>query len=85
MSALNLIYLLGADSSRRAVCSLARRPSSDGGNEKWHIHGGNDQLISGILRRLPRARLHLGQRLVALRERSDGQVVCSFDSGGRHP
>jgi monoamine oxidase len=27
--------------------------------------------------------VRLGHRLVGLRERSNGQVVCSFDSGGR--
>jgi monoamine oxidase len=82
-SALNLIYLLGADSSRRSGLQPRSAPQLDGGNEKWHIHGGNDQLISGILRRLPHGSLRLGHRLVAVRERSNGQVVCSFDSRGR--
>jgi hypothetical protein len=35
-----------------------------GANEKWHIHGGNDQLITGLLARLPAGALHLGERLV---------------------
>ncbi len=82
-SALNLIYLLGADSSRRTGQQPRGSPQLDGGNEKWHIHGGNDQLISGILRRLPPGSLRLGHRLVALHERSNGQVVCRFDTGGR--
>jgi monoamine oxidase len=82
-SALNLIYLLGADSSRRSGLQPHSAPQLDGGNEKWHIHGGNDRLISGILERLPHGTLRLGHRLVALRERSDGRVVCSFATGGR--
>jgi monoamine oxidase len=82
-SALNLIYLLGADSSRRNGLQPRSAPQLDGGNEKWHIHDGNDQLISGIRRWLPPGSLRLGHRLVALRERGDGQVVCSFDAGGR--
>jgi monoamine oxidase len=82
-SALNLIYLLGADSSTGSGLQPRSAPELGGGNEKWHIHGGNDQLISGILRRLPRGVLHLGHRLVRLRERTDGRVFCSFDSGGR--
>ena len=82
-SALNLIYLLGADSSTRSGLQPRSSPQLGGGDEKWHIHGGNDQLISGILRRLPRGVLHLSHRLVGLRERTDGRVVCSFDSGGR--
>jgi monoamine oxidase len=81
-SALNLIYLLGGDTSRRSGLQPRSAPQLDGGNEKWHIHGGNDQLISGILHRLPHGVLRLGHRLVALRERSGGQIVCSFDAGG---
>lgn len=82
-SALNLIYLLGADSSTRSGLQPRSAPQLGGGNEKWHIHGGNDQLISGILQRLPWGVVRLSHRLVGLRERTNGQVVCSFDSGGR--
>ena len=82
-SALNLVDLLGADSSRRGGLQPRSAPQLDGGNEKWHIHGGNDQLVSGILRRLPAGVLHLDHRLVALRERADGRVVCRFASAGR--
>ena len=82
-SALNLIYLLGADSSRRSGRQPRSAPQLDGGNEKWHIHGGNDRLIAGLVRRLPEGVLHLDQRLIGLRERTNGQVVCSFASGGR--
>jgi monoamine oxidase len=82
-SALNLIYLLGADSSTRSGLQPRSSPELGGGNEKWHIHGGNDRLTSGILRRLPRGVLHLSHQLVGLRERADRRVVCSFDSGGR--
>jgi monoamine oxidase len=81
-SSLNLIYLLGADSSRSSGLQPRSAPQLDGGNEKWHIHGGNDQLITGIRRRLPPGSVRLGHRLVALRERGDGHVVCSFDSAG---
>jgi monoamine oxidase len=83
MSALNLIYLLGADSSRRSGLQPRSEPQLDGGNEKWHIHGGNDQLIAGLVRRLPQGAVHLDQRLVGLHERSNGQVLCNFTSGGR--
>jgi monoamine oxidase len=80
VSSLNLIDLLGADSSTRSGLQARSAPELDGGNEKWHIHGGNDLLISGILDRLPQDTLHLGQKLVGLRSQSDGTVVCSFDS-----
>ena len=81
-SALNLIDLLGADSSRRSGLQPRSTPELDGGNEKWHIHGGNDRLVSGIVERLPAGTVRLGRRLVALRARSDGRVVCSFHDGG---
>jgi len=80
-SSLNLIDLLGADSTRRSGLQPRSAPQLDGGNEKWHLHGGNDLLISGIVDRLAPGTVHLGQQLVALRSRSNGQVVCSFASG----
>jgi monoamine oxidase len=81
-SSLNLIDLLGGDTSRKSGLQPRSAPQLDGGNEKWHIHGGNDRLISGIIDRLPKGTVHLGQRLVALRSRASGQVVCSFALDG---
>ena len=45
------------------------------------MHGGNDQLISGLAGRLPAGRLHLGQRLVAVRAAGAHRYVCTFESG----
>ncbi len=80
-SALNLVYLLGQDTSTASGAQPHRAPQLGGGNEKWHIHGGNDQLITGLLARLPAGVLHLGERLVAIRPRADG-YQCSFESAG---
>ena len=52
-SSLNLIYLLGGDASTNSGLQPRSAPELGGADEKWHIHGGNDQLISGILDRLP--------------------------------
>jgi monoamine oxidase len=82
-SALNLIYLLGGDASRKSGLQPRSAPQLGGADEKWHLHGGNDQLISGILDRLPAGTLHVGERLVAIRERGHGRVACSFTSGHR--
>jgi monoamine oxidase len=79
-SALNLVYLLGQDSSTRSGAQPRGTPALGGGDEKWHIHDGNDQLISGLLERLPGGVLHLGQRLVAVRPAGHG-YVCTFQSG----
>lgn len=80
-SALNLVYLLGQDASTASGSQPHRAPQLAGANEKWHVHGGNDQLIRGLLARLPAGTLHLGQRLVAIRPRA-GRYRCSFDHAG---
>ena len=82
MSALNLVYLLGQDSSTASGAQPHPEPELGGADEKWHIHGGNDQLITGLLERLPRGVLHLGERLVAIRPRAGGGYRCSFQSAG---
>lgn len=80
-SALNLISLLGFDDSRASGRQPRKSPQLAGGNEKWHIHGGNDQLISGILDRLPAGAARASQQLVAVRRRGD-RYVCTLQSGG---
>lgn len=80
-SALNLVYLLGQDSSTASGSQPHGAPELAGADEKWHIHGGNDQLITGLLERLPGGVLHLGERLVAIRP-AGGGYRCSFQSGG---
>ncbi len=81
-SALNLVYLLGQDTSTKDGLQPRHAPQLAGGNEKWHIHGGNDQLITGLLDRLPAGTLHLGERLVAVRPQGSG-YRCSFSCAGR--
>jgi monoamine oxidase len=78
-SALNLVYLLGQDDSVSSDVQPRGTPQLAGADEKWHIHGGNDQLISGLLERLPDGTVNLGQRLVAIRVQGNG-FVCTFDS-----
>jgi len=80
-SALNLVYLLGLDASTASGSQPRGAPQLAGADEKWHIHGGNDQLITGLLARLPAGVLHLGERLTAIRPRAGG-YRCSFDSAG---
>ncbi|MBV8994180.1 MAG: FAD-dependent oxidoreductase [Pseudonocardiales bacterium] len=82
MSALNLVYLLGQDASTASGSQPRKSPQLAGADEKWHIHGGNDQLISGLLARLPDGVLHLDERLVAVRRRA-GAYRCSFEGAGR--
>jgi len=74
-SALNLIYLLGFQPANKF--NLA------GTDERFHIRGGNDQLTSGLARRLPAGTIHIQSALIALRLRADGSYICSFQSNGR--
>jgi monoamine oxidase len=80
-SALNLVYLLGQDDSRSNDRQPMAQPQLAGANEKWHITGGNDQLITGVIERLPAGTLFLDQRLVALRAAGTSGFVCTFQSG----
>jgi monoamine oxidase len=79
-SSLNLVYLLGQDDTKANGFQPRRNPALGGANEKWHIHGGNDQLITGLLERLPAGTLHLDQQLMALGTSGTG-YVCTFQSG----
>jgi monoamine oxidase len=75
-SALDLIGLTGVNPRT----SLDPLPGYD---EKWHIIGGNDQLVHGMAGQLAAGAVQLGHRLVALRERSDGAHTLTFDVDGR--
>jgi monoamine oxidase len=50
-----------------------------GGNERYTIHGGNDQVPAATAARLPPAAVHLETPLQALRVRPDGRVELRFD------
>ena len=82
-SALNLIYLLGLYDSSPSGLQPRRQPQLSGTDEKWHIRGGNDQLITGLVGRLPAGTVRLGERLVALRARGHGRYTCTFANGPR--
>jgi monoamine oxidase len=75
-SAQDLIYLLTGN--RRA--SLSPLPGDD---ERFHIVGGNDQLVSGMLDQLPPATVRHGHVLVAISKRADGTIVLTFDVAGK--
>jgi monoamine oxidase len=80
-SALNLIYLLGLYDSSASGLQPRRAPQLSGSDEKWHVRGGNDQLISGLVRRLPAGTVRLGHQLVALRGRGHGRYTATFACG----
>jgi monoamine oxidase len=80
-SALNLIYLLGGDASTNSGNQPKSAPELGGADEKWHIHGGTDQLIQGMLNRLPTSTVHVGEKLVAVRQKGHGRHVVTLHHG----
>ena len=77
-SALNLIYLLGTDDSAASGRQPKNHPVLSATDEKWHIREGNDQLIRGLVSRLPAGAVRLGERLEAVRSRGHGRYTCTF-------
>jgi monoamine oxidase len=75
-SALNLIYLL-ADDAKASPFPL------DGTNEKWHVVGGNDLVISNMVAALPADTIETGTALLAARDGTAGATVLTFQSGQR--
>ena len=82
-SALNLVYLLGLYDSSASGLQPKGSPQLSGTDEKWHIRGGNDQLVSGLIERLPAGTVHLGERLVAVRARGHGRYAVTLANGQR--
>ncbi len=75
-SALDLIVLLTSN----PPSSFLPLPASD---ERFHIVGGNDQLVSRMIGQLPRPTVRHGHVLVAVRERADRRIQLVFDVSGR--
>ncbi|HEY1566952.1 MAG TPA: NAD(P)/FAD-dependent oxidoreductase [Solirubrobacteraceae bacterium] len=74
-SAQDLIYLLTGN----ARASLQPLPGDD---ERFHIVGGNDQLVSRMINQLPAATVRHDHVLVAIREQADRAVRLIFDVSG---
>ncbi len=75
-SAQDLIYLLTGNPRS----SLQPLPGDD---ERFHIVGGNDQLVSGMIARLPPGTLRHDHALVAIRQQTDRRVRLVFDVSGQ--
>jgi monoamine oxidase len=67
LGATNILYLLEGN-----------RSDIDGSDERYHVHGGNDQVPQGLAARLPGAALHMGAPLEAVWRRRDGGYGLRF-------
>ncbi|MDH4873516.1 NAD(P)/FAD-dependent oxidoreductase [Pseudomonas sp. BN515] len=72
-SALNLIYLLGYSSKQK----LEMFGESD---ERYHIRGGNDQLVSGMASRLSEGQINLGHELTRISLNPDTSYSLDFNT-----
>ncbi len=80
-SALNLVYLLGYDDSSTSGYQPKNSPALAGTDEKYHVRGGNDQIIAGLVSELPSGTVQLGQQLMSVVLNADGSYTCTFQSG----
>ena len=75
-SALNLVYLLGWNGQNNLA-------PMNGADEKYSVHGGNDQVVSRMIDELPPGTVQYGRRLLAVRTLPDGRVLLVFPGGRR--
>ncbi|MEO8926432.1 MAG: NAD(P)/FAD-dependent oxidoreductase [Caulobacteraceae bacterium] len=79
-SALNLIYLLGFNTSAGSGYQFRQTPLLAGTDEKFTVLGGNDQIVAGLVKELPSGAIHAGHRLLAVRQ-TGTTFVCAFQRG----
>lgn len=74
MSALDLIEITAA--SPRSTLELL-----PGDDERFHVVGGNDQIVARMISALAPQAVQLGHELVAVRENADSTIALAFDVG----
>ena len=81
-SSLNLMYTLGYFDSATSGRGFqpTNYPYLAGTDEKYHIHGGNYQVIHGMANELPAGTIQLGQKLMAVALNADGTYTCTFQN-----
>ena len=75
-SALDLIQITAG--SPRSTLQLL-----PGDDERFHVFGGNDQVVTRMVAQLPPATVRLGHELIALRENGDRTLTLVFETPGR--
>ncbi len=74
-SALSLLYLLGYNSPGQFTLFGQS-------NEKYHVRGGNDQIVSSLVSRLATP-VVTGTALIAIRRNPSGTLTATFQQGAR--
>jgi monoamine oxidase len=81
-SALNHTMILGYDDSANGRgYQPTDSPYLAGTDERWHVTGGNDQIVTGMVGQLPSGTIETDRTLVALAANGDGSYTLTFASG----
>ena len=82
-SALNLTMILGYDDSANGRgYQPADSPYLAGTDERWHVTGGNDLIVSGMVNQLRPGTIQMEHVLIALKANANGTYTLTFDAGG---
>jgi monoamine oxidase len=70
----------GLDPQHLSAINMVLEFASGGvpSDERYHVRGGNDQIVSGLAARLPRGTVVRDSRLTSLRRRADGRYRLGF-------
>lgn len=84
VSALELVGFYGSGGDGAGAPAAANAAADEGGfDELYHLKGGNDQVVSGMVRELPSGAVKQGYELVALRRNGNGSYTLTFNHFGR--
>ena len=79
-SALNLIYLLGFNTSAPSGYQSRQVPLLAGTDEKYTVRGGNDRIVAALVKDLPQGAIRTAHQLLAVRQ-AGSTFVCTFQRG----
>lgn len=79
-----LTSFLGLDAVDLSALALVDNLTGhvDGADERYHIRGGNDQVVAGLVDTLPSHTITMDAPLTALHRRADGRVALRFAHHG---
>lgn len=81
-SALNHVMIMGYnDSANGGGFQSTTAPVLAGTDERWHVSGGNDQIVDGLVGELPAGTIKTGHALVAVVANASGTYTLSFQNG----
>lgn len=77
----------GLDLDHLSAINMVMEFASGGlpSDERFHVHGGNDQLVTGLAQRLPSGTVVRDARLTSLVRRPDGRYRLGFRTGPSRP